>query len=95
VAYTPRPIDTRAVVLEPELEKLVEQLAEHVHDLWAEARLAEGWRYGPRRDDVAQTHPGLVPYRELTEGEKSYDRRTALGTVKAILALGYGIAPPP
>jgi ryanodine receptor 2 len=73
---------------------LAERLAEHVHDLWAEARLAEGWTYGPRRDDEARTHPGLVPYADLTEQEKGYDRRTALGTLRAILALGYELRPP-
>lgn len=94
VTYIPRPIDTDQIALAPELERLVERLANHVHDLWAEARMAEGWTYGPRRDDVAKTHPGLVPYADLTETEKVYDRRTALGTLRAIVALGYRIEPP-
>jgi hypothetical protein len=95
VTYTPRPIPIGDVALPPELEALAERLAEHVHDLWAEARLAEGWTHGPRRDDAAKTHPGLVPYAELSEAEKAYDRRTALGTLRAILALGYRITPAP
>jgi ryanodine receptor 2 len=94
VTYVPRPIDTGGVTLPPELERLADRLAEHVHDLWAQARLAEGWTYGPRRDDRAKTHPGLVPYADLTDREKAYDRRTALGTLKAILALGYKLGPP-
>jgi ryanodine receptor 2 len=93
VTYVPRPIDTDDVELEPALDRLLEQLAEHVHDLWAEARLGEGWTYGRRRDDVAKTHPGLVPYAELTDEEKAYDRRTAAGTLRAIVALGYRIDP--
>jgi hypothetical protein len=92
--YTPRPIPTDHVALPPELEPLVEKLAEHVHDTWAEGRLAEGWTYGERRDDDDRTHPGLVPYADLSEGEKGYDRRTALGTLRATLALGYRILPP-
>lgn len=91
--YEPAPIDTSDVVLSPELEALAERLAEHVHDLWAQARLREGWTYGPRRDDQARTHPGLVPYAQLTEREKAYDRRTALGTLRAIRALGFLIRP--
>ncbi len=89
--YTPRPLPTDGVALPPELDALAERLAEHVHDVWAEGRLAEGWTYGPRRDDDAKTHPGLVPYAELAEGEKDYDRRTAAGTLKAVLALGYEV----
>ncbi len=94
MAYAPSPIDTHGVTLPPELEALAERLAEHVHDVWAEGRMAEGWTYGERRDDDAKTHPGLVPYAELSEAEKDYDRRTAEGTLKAVLGLGYAIEPP-
>ena len=91
--YTPRPIPTDHVALPPGLGDLAEQLAEHVHDVWAAGRLADGWTTGPRRDDDAKTHPGLVPYAELSEAEKDYDRRTAEATLKAVLALGYAIRP--
>jgi hypothetical protein len=33
----------------------------------------------------------LKPYSELSEGEKEYDRITAMETLKAILTLGYVI----
>jgi hypothetical protein len=45
-----------------DLEELVERLAENNHDTWAQKRINEGWRYGPRRNDDAQEHPDLVPY---------------------------------
>lgn len=93
-SYTPSPIPTEHVRLPSGLDSLVEQLAEHVHDVWSAERLAEGWTYGPQRDDVAKAHPGLVPYSELSESEKEYDRRTAMGTLKAVLALGYRLVPP-
>lgn len=57
--------------------------------------MAEGWTFGPQRDDPAKKHPCLVPYADLPESEKDYDRKAALGTLRAILALGYGIVPPP
>jgi hypothetical protein len=89
-----RPIDTSQVDLPPSLEGLTERLAAHIHAVWARGRLDEGWRPGPRRDDAARTHPGLVPYEELSESEKDYDRRTALEAIRAILALGYEVVPP-
>ena len=89
--YSPRPIDTTGHPLPPELAPLTERLAENTHDLWAAQRLAEGWTWGERRDDVARTHPCLVPYADLPESEKQYDRETALGTLRAILVLGYRI----
>jgi len=89
--YEPRPIDTAEIALRSDLTALTERLAENAHDLWARGRFSQGWTYGPRRDDQAKTHPGLLPYYELPDSEKEYDRQTALGTLKAILALGYRI----
>ncbi|MBQ9929514.1 MAG: Ryanodine receptor Ryr [Oscillospiraceae bacterium] len=89
--YKPNPIDTGAVKLPQELIDLTEQLAENVHENWAAGRIADGWTYGEKRDDEKRTTPCLVPYAELTEEEREYDRHTALQTLKMILALGYTI----
>jgi RyR domain len=89
--YEPRPIDTSKVKLSAELQELTEQLAENAHDNWARRRLSEGWTWGARRDDAAKKHPDLVPYGELSEAEKHYDRDTAMETLRAIIALGYRI----
>jgi len=89
--YEPRPIDTSKVQLDDQLLQLTEQLAENAHDHWARRRMAEGWTFGPVRDDAARKHPNLVPYGELSEAEKEYDRDTAMQTLKAIIALGWRI----
>lgn len=93
--YEPRPVDTSNIQLPDEIVKLTEQLAENNHDLWAQQRMAEGWTYGPERDDANKKHPDLVPYGDLPESEKEYDRRTAMETLKTIMALGYQIESPP
>jgi len=92
--YEPKPIDTSGVHLSQEIRNLTELLARNAHDLWAQLRLAQGWTYGPQRDDGAKKHPCLVPYEELPEPEKEYDRRAAMDTLRAIIALGYRILPP-
>ena len=89
--YTPKPINTEDVVLDEELLKLAELLAENVHDVWAIGRINEGWTYGEHRNDAKKQTPCLVPYSDLPESEKEYDRNTALSTIKAIIALGYRI----
>jgi ryanodine receptor 2 len=89
--YTPNPIDTANVDLPPDLEALLEYLARNVHEVWAVGRMAQGWRYGPARDDVRKEHPCLVPYDDLPESEKLFDRSTTSETLRAILALGYRI----
>jgi hypothetical protein len=91
--YTPRPIDTSKVKLDPSLGDLLERLAAHNHDNWARQRIAEGWRFGPQRDDREKVHPDLVPYDQLSESEKEYDRITVVDTLKAVVALGYTIRP--
>ncbi len=87
--YTPQPIDTSAIRLPEELNPLVEQMAKNVHEVWAQGRIEQGWTYGATRDDVEKTHPCLVPYEELPESEKEYDRHTAISTLKFILAQGF------
>lgn len=77
--------------LPEELLPLQETLAKNIHDTWAAGRLAEGWRYGPRLDDGLRTHPCLLPYHELPESEKEYDRRTAAATIRCMLDHGYQI----
>jgi ryanodine receptor 2 len=93
--YIPAPIDTSNISLPEALTNLLERLAENTHDVWAATRLAQGWSYGLTRDDANKKHPCLVPYSQLPESEKEYDRRTAAETLKAILTLGYQISSPP
>lgn len=90
-AYIPNPIDTSNIELSEELLALSEQLAKHVHDVWAKGRIAEGWTYGENRDSQNKTTPCLVDYECLPESEKEYDRRTAFETLKVIKALGFDI----
>ena len=89
--YTPAPVDTSDVVLPDCLDSLVERLAENVHEVWARSRVEQGWIYGPERDDMLKHHPGLVPYDDLSEEEKDYDRNTAVETLKLILKFGFKI----
>ena len=91
MTYKPAPEDTSDVVLPRPIEGLTELLARNTHENWARQRIEEGWRYGPTRDDARKEHPNLVPYEELSESDKDYDRRTAMETIKTILALGYRV----
>ena len=90
--YLPQPADTSDICLPEELENLVEQLARNVHEVWASSRISQGWTWGPVRSDAFKTHPSLVPYEELSEEEKQYDRDTAVGTLKLIMKLGFNIS---
>lgn len=89
--YIPQPEQTDDIVLSEELNDLVEAMAKNVHEVWAESRILQGWTYGPERNDVLKHHPCLIPYEELPETEKAYDRDTAVGTLKLICKLGFKI----
>ncbi|MCD8091069.1 MAG: Ryanodine receptor Ryr, partial [Clostridiales bacterium] len=87
--YEPKPVDTKDVVLPEELLSITELIAENVHDVWASGRISEGWTYGEKKDEENKKTPLLVPYGELPESEKEYDRNTAMETLKLIIKLGY------
>ena len=89
--YIPKPIDLSDVELTEDLNELREAIAENAHEIWAENRQAEGWTYGPQRDDQLKQTPDMVPYSQLPEGEKEYDREMAMKTIKLLKKLGYDL----
>lgn len=90
--YVPQPMDTSDIQLPEELNALIEQMAKNVHEVWAQSRMDQGWIYGEDRSDALKQHPCLIPYEELPEVEKDYDRDTAIGTIKLIVKLGFKIS---
>lgn len=84
------PKQTDDVIFSGELN-ILKAMAKNVHEVWAESRISQGWTYGPERNDALKTHPCLVPYEDLPEVEKAYDRDTAVGTLKLICKLGFKI----
>lgn len=90
--YVPQPADTEGIVLPEELCGLAEQLAKNVHEVWAANRMKDGWTYGVERNDEEKKHPCLVPYEELSEAEKAYDRNTSMETIRFILKSGFKIS---
>lgn len=91
--YRPTGVDTSGIALEREFAALEEELARNAHDNWARLRIAEGWKFGPERNDSRREHPNLVPFDQLPESEKEYDRQTAVQTIRALIAKGYTIQP--
>ena len=89
--YTPAPIDTSGIILPETLTELTESLAKNVHEVWASGRIKAGWKFGPVRDETRKEHPCLIPYEELSEEEKDFDRATAISTIKFIISQGYQV----
>ena len=92
-AWLPSPLDLSGVELSREIEPAVELLARNIHDVWASKRMEEGWTWGPARSDELRQTPNLVPYEQLDEGEKDYDREVAEQTLKSLISMGFEIRP--
>ena len=89
--YVPHLIDLSDVELGDELIELREAIAEHAHDVWAAERQAQGWTYGPQRNDELKQTPCMVPYSKLPENEKTFDRDMAMNTIKLLKKLGWDL----
>jgi hypothetical protein len=87
--YEPHPIELNDVELTDELLELREAIAENAHEVWAAARIKEGWTYGPARSDTNMESPDLIPYSDLPDSEKQYDRDMAMSAIKLVRKLGY------
>lgn len=46
---------------------------EECHDVWMEAKKADGWVYGEVKCRDNKTHPSLVPFAELSPSEQYKD----------------------
>ena len=90
--YIPHPVNTVDIFLPTEIDGYIETIARNVHEVWAAERIAEGWTVGKERDDTKKTHPCLIPYEELPEFEKDYDRNTCRETIKMLLKLGFTLS---
>jgi len=89
--YNPKLIDLAHVDLPDFMDELCEAIAENAHDTWAWERQSEGWTYGPVRNDEKLETPDMIPYRDLPDSEKQYDRVMAFDTLRLLIALGYKI----
>lgn len=89
--YKPEPIDISEIELSAELKEISERLSKNTHEIWSYGKLAAGWKYGDTVNSEKKEHPSLVPYEMLSESEKDYDRRTTIGTIKTLIAMGYTI----
>lgn len=89
--YIPNPEDTSDITLSDDLIALCDAMSENIHEVWSASRIADNWSYRPLRNDALKHHNCLVPYDQLPDSEKEYDRRNCMETIKLILKLGYEI----
>ncbi len=83
--------DSRAEFIIEGNPELVETLAIIEHDRWWAHMVLSGWKYGKIRDDKKKIHQYLIPYKELSDEIKQYDRDTVINIPKLIKKVGNKI----
>ena len=91
MSYKPTHADLSGIEIPDSIKTLAEKLARNTHDIWAQTRIAEGWKYGPERNDEKKETPCMVAFEDLPEREKLIDYNTALSAIKFVLSMGYSI----
>lgn len=87
--YVPNPINVDEVVLPEKIAELTEYISENTHEEWAKQRLKEGWTFAPKTNKKLKQSFDLVPYCELIDSEKEYDRKMAMNTLRVLYKIGY------
>ena len=82
-----KPIDSKAYTLSNDE---IELLAEIEHEDWIKERIDSGWTLGDK-DTENKKSPYLIPYNELSEEIKDYDRDTIRNIPKIVGLIGLEI----
>jgi hypothetical protein len=69
----------------------VELLARMEHDRWWKEREAAGWTYAPEKSEPRKESPYLVPYDDLSEDVKDYDRNTVRAMPAFLAEVGFAV----
>lgn len=70
----------------------LEILAIMEHGRWWADRALNGWKYGPKREDVEKIHPNMVPYEKLSEADKQKDRDFVIEVITVFRHEGLVVA---
>ena len=77
-------------------EAEVEVLAQYEHRRWMSERAADGWRFGPQRDNALRTNPDMLAWAELTDTAQDKDRQAVLNIPDLLSTVGlYVVRRPP
>jgi len=58
---------------------------EHSHNEWLKEKTADGWKYGPTKNEVTKEHPCFVPYDELPPEQQMKDK-LFISTVRTLIS---------
>jgi hypothetical protein len=72
---------------------MLESLAEAAQEIYCEGQRANGFKYGPKTDQVLKTNNALVPFAELAEDLKEANRLNVRDIPGKLEVAGYIMVP--
>jgi len=85
------PVSDREIVLMTFTPDEIEFMAALEHERWNQERIKEGWTLGAERDVEKKVSPYLVPWSQLPDEIKEYDRETVRGIPGLLAQVGLEI----
>jgi RyR domain/TrkA-N domain len=85
------PVTDRRVVPAVFSRDELERMAVMEHDRWWREREADGWTFASNKDIEHKRSPYLVPYEDLPENVKEYDRNTVRGIPAFVAHAGFAV----
>jgi len=73
----------------------IEHLAELEHGRWNAERLLAGWKPGPAKDVAGKISPYIVPWRDLPDDVREWDRNTVRQLPEMLARMGYELTNSP
>ncbi len=67
----------------------IETMARVEHLRWCWDKILHGWHYGIEKDSKKKTHPGIVPFDDLSDSEKEKDRELVQLIPSLLQDIGY------
>jgi hypothetical protein len=75
------------------IEEHIDLMAVEEHNGWWDTKRADGWRYGPVRNNDRREHPLMIPFGQLPEPEKDKDRNSMRDYPNLLGNAGFRIVP--
>ncbi|MBI2837267.1 MAG: ATPase [Acidobacteria bacterium] len=72
---------------------LLERLAEAAHEVFCDNMKSNGYRYGPKNDEILKTNSAIKPYQQLAEDEKEQNRGNVRDIPNKLSAVSYVMMP--
>lgn len=72
---------------------LLETLAEAAHEVFCDHMKSNGYRYGPKNDEMLKTNSAIKPYQQLAEDEKEQNRGNVRDIPNKLTIVGYVMMP--